>query len=134
MPRTGRPKTSKLPRADQLRQAKHRQRARQRAAGLVNVQFAAPERLAQKIAVVRRAGTLEQILDEALNRAVIRLRDYPQLADLAWNRGDEFIPAKEAFQLYERNWRFVNQHTLSEREVQLLDRLKREYGAGVVNA
>jgi hypothetical protein len=134
MSKAGRPRTSKLPRAEQLKQAKRRQRARQRGAGLVHVQLATPKALAAKIAVARRAGTLEHALNEALDRAVIRVSDYPQLADLAWNRNDEFIAAREAFQLYERNWRFVDMKSLTPRETQLIDRLKLEFGAGVINA
>jgi len=133
MRRPGRPRTSNLPRAEQLKQAKRRQRARQRVAGLVHVQLATPKALAEKIAVARRAGTFEHALNEALDRAVIRVNDYPQLADLAWNRNDEFIAAREAFQLYERNWRFVDVKSLTPQEIQLIDRLKIEFGAGVIN-
>lgn len=131
--KSGRPKTSKLTRAEQLQQAKRRQRARQRAAGVVHVQLAVPRKLAERIAIARRTGDFDQALYEALDRAVIRLSDYPQLADLAWNRTDEFIPAKEAFQLYERNWRFVDVNSLGPGERQLIDRLKDEFGGGVIN-
>ena len=134
MRKRGRPKTSKLTRDEQLRRAKRRQRARQRAAGVVHVQLAVPGTLAQKIAVARRADLLTQALDEALDRTVIRIQDYPQLADLAWNRRDEFMLTREAFQLYERNWRFVDRNALVPEERRLIERLKVEFGAGVLNA
>jgi hypothetical protein len=134
MRKPGRPKTSKLTRAEQLRRAKRRQRVRQRAAGIVHVQLAVPRELAEKMAVARRAGLLTQSLGEALDRTVIRVHDYPQLADLAWNRDDEFIPAREAFQLYERNWRFVDANALVPGERRLLKRLKAQFGGGVMNA
>jgi hypothetical protein len=130
----GRPKTSKLTRAEQLRRAKRRQRARQRAAGIVHVQLAVPRELAEKMAAARRADVLTQALGEALDRTIVRVEDYPQLADLVWNRSDEFIPAREAFQLYERNWRFVDANALVPGERRLIERLKAEFGSGVVNA
>jgi hypothetical protein len=130
----GRPKTSKLTRAEQLRRAKRRQRARQRAAGIVHVQLAVPRELAEKMAAARRADVLTQALGEALDRTVIRVEDYPQLADLVWNRSDEFIPAREAFQLYERNWRLVDANALVPGERRLIERLKAEFGSGVMNA
>ncbi|MBM5811982.1 MAG: hypothetical protein FJ191_08475 [Gammaproteobacteria bacterium] len=65
---------------------------------------------------------------------MVRLADYPQLADLAWNRTDEFIPADEALQLYERNWRFIEPARLNERERNLIERLRAEFGNGDLNA
>jgi hypothetical protein len=130
----GRPKTSKLTRAEQLRRAKRRQRARQRAAGIVHVQLAVPRELAEKMAAARRADLLTRALGEALDRTVVRVHDYPQLADLAWNQSDEFMPAREAFQLYERNWRFVDANALLPGERRLIERLKAEFGSGVMNA
>lgn len=65
---------------------------------------------------------------------VVRLADYPQLKDLAWNRTDEFITAKEAFQLYERNWRFIDPSTLQEHERALIAHLKATLGNDEINA
>jgi hypothetical protein len=63
----------------------------------------------------------------------LRLDDYPQLALLAWNRAVREISGEEAFALYERNWRFVDQESLTPREAALIDRLTRRYGHGVLN-
>ena len=130
----GRAKTSTEPRAEQLRRAKRAQRARQRAADIVEVQLALPRNVAAKLAAARRAATFATDLDAALEHLVVRVADYPQLHDLAWNRVDEFIPAREAFQLYERNWRFVLPRELDERERQLIERLKTQFGSGEINA
>jgi hypothetical protein len=134
MPQVGRPKVSQLTRKEQLRRAKRTQRERERLAGLVNAQLTLPKQTAEKLAVARRAPDFPQLLEAALDQIVIRIGDYAQLRDLAWNRADEFIPAKEAFQLYERNWRFVEPDRLDARERALIERLRTEFGSGVINA
>jgi hypothetical protein len=130
----GRPRTSNVDRTEQLRLAKRAQRARQRAAGIVSVELALPAPLAAKLAVARRSRDFTRLLERTLDAAVIRLADYPQLRDLAWNRTDELIGAKEAFQLYERNWRFIDVARLEERERLLIERLKASCGNGEINA
>jgi uncharacterized MAPEG superfamily protein len=130
----GRPKTSTIPRSEQLRRAKHAQRARQRLANVVEAQLPLPAAVAAKLAAARRAPGFVEFLDGVLDRVVVRLADYPQLRDLAWNRSDEFIPAKEAFQLYERNWRLLDARTLDAAERALIARLKAEFGNDEINA
>jgi hypothetical protein len=93
-----------------------------------------PAELAAKLAAARRGRGFVEFLDSALDRVVVRLADYPQLRDLAWNRVDEFIPATEAFQLYERNWRLLDPQTLDEGERRLIARLKAEFGNNEINA
>ncbi|WP_245454941.1 hypothetical protein [Mesorhizobium sp. M9A.F.Ca.ET.002.03.1.2] len=59
--------------------------------------------------------------------------EFPQLQALAWNRdAARPIPAEEAFALYERNWRFVDQTRLTAREKQLIQSLAAEFGHGVL--
>jgi len=130
----GRPKTNALPRREQLRRAKQAHRARQRLANVVEVQLPLPADVAAKLTVARRAPGFVEFLDGALERVVVRLADYPQLHDLAWNRTDAFIPARDAFQLYERNWRLVDQRTLDAGERGLIARLKAEFGNDEINA
>jgi hypothetical protein len=130
----GRPKKSDLTRREQLRHAKRAQRVRQRSANVVEVQLALPAGIAAKLAAARRAPGFVQQLDDALDRLVVRLADYPQLEDLAWNRIDEFIPATDAFKLYERNWRLLDPRMLEDRERALIERLKAELGSGEINA
>lgn len=64
---------------------------------------------------------------------MIRLADYPQLALLAWQRpADALLEEAEVLALYEANWRFVDQPSLTPEEAGLIDRLIREHGAGVL--
>jgi hypothetical protein len=130
----GRPRTNKLPRVEQLRRAKRAQRARQRLANVNEVQLTLPAKVAAKLAAARRAPQFVGQLEAALDRLVVRLGDYPQLRDLAWNRVDEFITAREAFQLYERNWRLIDVPALQDDERALIARLKTEFGDGASNA
>lgn len=134
MRQVGRPKTSKLSRKDQLRRAKRAQRERERRAGLVNVQLTLPRETAEKLSVARRSPDFLELIDAALDRMIVRIRDYDQLRDLAWNRADEFMPAREAFQLYERNWRLIDPAALTPEEEALIERLKSEFGSGLINA
>jgi len=90
--------------------------------------------VAAKLAAARRAPEFLTQLEAALDNLVVRVTEYPQLHDLAWNRVDELIPAREAFQLYERNWRFIAPAQLEERERRLIERLKAQFGNGEINA
>lgn len=59
--------------------------------------------------------------------------DYPQLKSLLLDREPTCpLPAKEAFALYERNWRFVDVRNLTEDETELVRELTAVYGHGVV--
>lgn len=130
----GRPKVSKLSRAEQLLRAKRRQRTRQQRAGLVHVQLTLPKEVAVKLGAARKSEEFLDFLSAALDRVVLSIEDYPMLKDLAWNRTDDLMPAREAFNLYERNWRFVDTARLTERERALIERLAHEYGGGIVHA
>lgn len=129
----GRPKASPLTRQEQLRRAKRAQRARQRAAGVVSIQLETSAPMAKKLSVARRSADFMRALDATLDRLVVHVADYPQLRDLMWNRSDEFILAREAFALYERNWRHIDIDRLDTEEYALLERLKKEFGNGVIN-
>lgn len=64
----------------------------------------------------------------------VRISDFPGLALLAWNRGgDDAIDEAEAFALYERNWRYVDEANLSQSERQFLADLVRRFGHGILN-
>ena len=65
---------------------------------------------------------------------MLKISDFPQLKLIAWNRiENDFIDDEEALALYERNWRFVEQDKLLEKERDLIDRLVTQYGNGVLN-
>jgi transcriptional regulator with XRE-family HTH domain len=72
--------------------------------------------------------TLQQITK--LPRTV-RLRDYPELKKLAWQlHGVEELAPVEALQLYERNWRHVDQQALTDAERALIEALSQAIGGG----
>jgi hypothetical protein len=59
--------------------------------------------------------------------------EFPELQVLAWNRdAARPIPAEEAFALYERNWRFVDQKRLTTREKLLIQTLADKFGHGIL--
>ena len=61
----------------------------------------------------------------------IRLADYPQLRQLAWQlEGVTELTPREALDLYERNWRHVDRASLSTNEVALIKALARTFGGG----
>jgi len=64
---------------------------------------------------------------------MIDVDEYPELALLAWNRLVRQIRAEDAFALYENNWRFIDPEKFTQREADLLNRLKTEFGHGVLN-
>jgi hypothetical protein len=59
--------------------------------------------------------------------------EFPELQALVWNRdAARPIPAEEAFALYERNWRFVDQQRLTAREKLFIQNLANKFGHGVL--
>jgi hypothetical protein len=66
--------------------------------------------------------------------APLKLTDFPQLRLIAWNRSaGEELSEEEAFALYEANWRHVDQAALHLAERQLIERLTRVHGRGLMN-
>ena len=64
----------------------------------------------------------------------VRIADYPQLKLIAWNRNaDAFIDEQDAFALYEREWRWIEQAALLPHERALIDSLTQTWGHGVMN-
>ena len=64
----------------------------------------------------------------------IDVEDAPLLRSLLWTGQERArIPAREAFQLYERNWRFIRRTPMTVKERKLVDRLAKVYGAGLIN-
>ncbi|MBR7780315.1 hypothetical protein [Undibacterium rugosum] len=60
--------------------------------------------------------------------------DFPQLRLIAWNRDPhDVITGEETFNFYEQNWRFVDEKALLPHERDLIDRLTREYGRGILH-
>ena len=61
----------------------------------------------------------------------IRLREFPQLKQLAWQlQGVDDVTPQDALDLYERNWRHLDRAALSDHEAALIEALSRELGGG----
>ena len=130
-----------------LRAARKRQKASAvataEAAGMSRVTLHRIERGEPSVAMgawVAAAGALGLTLDLVDPRAAaeapqlparIRLADYPQLKQLAWQlHGVEDLSAQEALQLYERNWRHLDSKSLSAEERALIQALSHTLGGG----
>ncbi|HVY04546.1 MAG TPA: helix-turn-helix transcriptional regulator [Burkholderiales bacterium] len=132
---------------ERIRTARKRQRvtsvAAAQAAGISRVTLHRIERgeptvaVGAWVAVATALGLTFDLLDaKAATGATrlpkkIRLRDYPQLKQLAWQLHgvDEMTPT-DALDLYERNWRHVDRTALSDAEAALIDALSRELSGG----
>lgn len=131
--RRGRPRTSPLTRAEQLREGKRAQRERERQAGLAVVTLRLPGEEADRLKAAAATPGFNDALAAFLAEQVLALDEWPVLRELAWNRADRWIPASEALALYERNWRHVDPAALGKAEAALVDRLKARHGSGLFN-
>ena len=118
----------------QLRQAKRRQREREKQRDLVIYQLRLPRRLAEKLKAGLKQAGFTADLQAFIDHQVICIDDYENLRLLAWNRTGRYVTRIEAFQLYERNWRHVDLNGISAEERELITQLTQEYGYGVINA
>lgn len=65
---------------------------------------------------------------------LVNLREAPVLRSILWTgREREAIPAREAFRHYENQWRHVRDARMGRKERELVQRLAREYGRGLIN-
>jgi hypothetical protein len=133
MRKPGRSAAGHARRREQLRLAKRAQRERDREAGLVLCQIKLHPTVAEKLRAGVSIPGFEAGLATFLDEALVDVTEYPNLRLLCWNRNERFIPAHEAFALYERNWRFVDEKALDESERELIARLARTYGGGLLN-
>ena len=61
----------------------------------------------------------------------INLADYPQLNMIAWHMPDtKQVSPEAAITLYTRNWRYVDQTALTEKERTLINQLSIQIGEG----
>ena len=118
----------------QLRQAKQRQRERDRAAGLVLYQTKLPAKLARRLKAGLKLPAFFERFKELLETELIEIANYPQLKQLCWNLQTEFLTRADALAIYERNWRFVDDRSLQPNERALIEQLVKEEGNGVINA
>lgn len=129
----GRPKVNPLPRIEQMRVAKRTQRQRDRDAGFSLCQLKLPKAVAERLRQAVAIPGFDAELEKFLGDAVVEVRQYPNLKLIAWNRVDPFITARDAFGLYERNWKFVDTKNLTDAERELIRRLTEQWGRGVMN-
>ena len=133
IPAAGRPRTSALTRPEQLRLAKRAQREREGRAGQVEARLKLPQALARRLVFAARQAQFSDALARMLEAETVELVCYPQLKLLCWNRRGEFIGARDAWSIYERNWRFVEPAQLQPAERELIDRLSSRFGDGVLH-
>lgn len=120
-------------RLKQLRNAKKRQRDRDKADGLGLYQIKLPTRLLEKLKAGMKDETFVSRLFAFVDKEIVDVRDYPVLKLLFWNRDPPLLTRKEAFQVYKGNWRHVNESKMDGGELHLLETLKNELGKGVIN-
>lgn len=66
--------------------------------------------------------------------ARINLKEYPQLNQLAWQlQGVKSLSPLEAWDIYDRNWRHLDQQALTDHERQLIAALRLAFGGGKPN-
>lgn len=114
--------------------AKHAQRGVAHASGQARMRIKLPVALAERVAVASGQADFESAVAAYQDADVIEITRFPQLRLLCWNRGDTFLPAAEAFNLYERNWRFVDVDRMALTELALLSVLAVRFGKGVILA
>lgn len=69
-------------------------------------------------------------MDKAIGLQIIPA-EFPQLSRLVWNRDPLHpIAGDEVFNLYERNWHFVDTEALTDLERHLIDELGEKFGHG----
>jgi hypothetical protein len=134
-PRPGRPKTSTLSRAEQVRAAKRAQRSRERLAGIKVVPVKLAVRDAVRLRVALQQPEFAARLGLLLDDMVVEVAAYENLALLCWNHNRKtlFISGEDALHLYERNWRLVDQRRIKPAERELIGRLTARYGNGVLH-
>ncbi len=121
-------------RAGQVRAAKRRQRQRDRANGWKLYQVKLPADLSDRLKAGMRETDFVQRLQAFLRRELVLVDDYPSLKLLCWNHRAPYLTRRDAFALYERNWRFIDLAGAPDRERRLIDELAREFGNGLINA
>jgi hypothetical protein len=63
----------------------------------------------------------------------ITIDNYPQLSALCWNRMVPTAEEPDVLGIYEAGWRFVDKERLTSDELELINRLAKQYGNGVLN-
>lgn len=121
-------------RQKQLREAKRTQRQRDREAGLALYQAKLPRPLVERLKTGLKHESFTQAFKNFLEHELLAIADYPQLELLCWNIKAPFLTREDAFRIYERNWRLVDEDSLTPCERTLIAQLAEEFGRGLINA
>lgn len=65
---------------------------------------------------------------------MIILEQYPNIKMILWDWHTEQIDEKDAFELIETRWRYLEHEDLTPEELVLIEKLKNEYGDGTILA
>lgn len=120
-------------RAKQLRQAKRRQRERDREAGFELYQAKLPTPLARRLKAGLNHPDFRRLLENFLVTELVAIADYPQLQQLCWNLKVDYLTRADAFAIYERNWRLLDKEVMDQHEKEFIEHLVNDLGKGVVN-
>ena len=64
----------------------------------------------------------------------VELEPYPSLKLLCWNLAAARITRRDAFAIYERNWRWIDTASTPAHEREFIESLAEEFGSGLINA
>ena len=64
----------------------------------------------------------------------IDVASYPTLAQLCWNLAEPCLSRRDAFAMYERNWRWIDAAGTPAHERAFIVSLAEEFGGGLINA
>ena len=59
---------------------------------------------------------------------------YPTLELLCWNLAEPRLTRRDAFAIYERNWRWIDTAGTPAHERAFIESLAEEFGGGLINA
>jgi hypothetical protein len=64
----------------------------------------------------------------------IDVESYPNLKLLCWNLATPRVTRRDAFAIYERNWRWIDAAHTPAHERAFIESLAAEFGGGLINA
>ena len=64
----------------------------------------------------------------------VDVESYPNLKALCWSLAEPRLTRRDAFAIYERNWRWIDTAGTSAHERAFIESLAREFGGGLINA
>ncbi len=96
-------------------------------------QITLPAATAARLRMARRLPDFGQALEALPDDQVVDAARVPQLRLLCWNRASLLLTAREDFDLYEANWRFVEPAAFEPAEAALVATLANRFGGEILN-